>query len=352
MIGQREGEHGEDVADLFGSVFLEVDQRGLTGRDLLAAGVVSGRWQELESRLSEGLGLVAAERPTDAERKAEVQAFRLARSLLSAEDMRAWMHARGLTMSDVNGVAQRVIARRRGGAGHPVTAAQVRSELAAEAICTGMLTELGWWLADRILSAKVREVTVEPITLEDRRIKRLVFEEVCTVAGATIAESGVERAQRLAWIAALDDAHREWEAGATSERDLARVLREHELDWCRLELDELRFGSPGAAAEAARQLAEAIEPQQVASAAGVPVTTHRLLLADAPAEVARNLAGAVAGDVAGPVPDGEEHLVARVRERTAPDVGDPELMARARGELLVEAASRLRAGKVRWYERA
>ncbi|MGO9886236.1 MAG: hypothetical protein ACLPV4_24860, partial [Solirubrobacteraceae bacterium] len=176
MIGEREAEPAEDVAALLGSAFLEVDQRGLTGRDLLAAGVLSGRWQELESRLSEGLGLVAAECPADAEIKAEVQAFRLGHSLLSAEDTRAWMHARGLTMSDVSGVAARTIARRRGGAGHPVTAAQVRSELAAEAICTGTLTELGWWLADRILSAKVREVTVEPITLEDRRIKRLVFE--------------------------------------------------------------------------------------------------------------------------------------------------------------------------------
>ena len=54
------------VDDLLAAPILVVDGRELTGRDLLAAGVVSGRWQRLEQGLFEGIGLVAAGVPADA----------------------------------------------------------------------------------------------------------------------------------------------------------------------------------------------------------------------------------------------------------------------------------------------
>jgi hypothetical protein len=179
-----------------------------------------------------------------------------------------------------------------------------------------------------------------------------VFDEACTVAGGASRESGLERGRRLAWIAALDDAHRAWEESVTGDRAVGRVVREHELDWCRFEVDELRLNSSGAAAEAARQLADGEHTDHVAAVAGVVVTPHRLVLADAPSPLARRLAGAVVGDVAGPWGDGSEHVVVRVRERTPPRLTDEQLLTRAREELLVEAASQLRAGKVRWHERA
>lgn len=337
---------------LLSAVALAVEGRELTGRDLLAAGVASGRWQRLESELSEGLGLLAAQGPTRADIAEEVRVFRLERRLLSAEDMRAWLHARGLAISDVNGVAARAVAHRRGGTPLAVTAAEVAAALSPEAICNGVVFELGWWLADRLLSAKATAASVEPIALEDHRIQRLALAEARTVAGARSWESGLDRARRLAWIAALDDAHRPWEASVTGTREVARRLRERELDWCRFELDELRLGSRGAAAEAARQLAEGGDPRQVAAAAGVPITDRHVVLADAPPQLARALVGAVVGDVAGPWSDGSEHVVARVRERQAPEDADEQLLARARAELLAEAAERLRAGKVRWRDRA
>lgn len=341
-----------DVDGLLTASFLEVAGRELTGRDLLAAGVVSERWQQFERELSEGLGLVAAARPADAEITDEVRAFRYERRLLSAEDLRGWMAPRGLTLRAVNEVAGRAVARRHGGAPRTVTAAEVAAALSAEAICTGVLVELGGWLVNRVLSATATDVNIEPIALEGTRIQRLVLAEARTVAGATCRESGLERAQRLAWIAALDDAHRAWEAGVCGTREVTRRLRERELDWCRFELDELRLGSPGAAAEAARQLAEGSNSHQIAAAAGVTLTSDRVILADAPSQLARTLAGAVAGDVVGPWDDGGEHVVVRVRDRRAPDIGDAQLVARARDELLVDATARLRAGKIRWHERA
>jgi hypothetical protein len=339
------------IEGLLATVVVLVDGRELTAREILAAGIVSGRWQQFENELSEGLGLVAVERPAEAEVAEEVRAFRRARGLLSGEDLRTWVQERGLTIGAVKAVAARTVARRRGGTQRPVAAADVAEALPAEAICSGLLREVGFWLADRLLSAATTGASIEPIALERTRIKQLVFEEVSTVAGAVIAEAGLERAERLATMAALDDAHRAWEAHVTATREVARRLHEKELDWCRFELDELRLVSSGAAAEAARQLAEGGNPRQVAAAAGVPVTAQRVVLADAPSELARTLAGAVVGDVAGPWSDGGEHVVARVRHRHAPDVGDEQIVARAREELLGDAAARLRAGRVRWNVR-
>lgn len=349
-LGPERAPGGAD--DLLAAVILAVDGREVTGRDLLAAGIVSGRWPRLERELRDGLGLVAARLPPADAVRQEVQAFRLARRLLAAEDMRAWLSTRELTMGAVNAAAGRIVARRSGGDPARVDPSEVRAALAPEAICTGALSELGWWLADRILSAAARDLNPEPLSLEEQRIQRLVFEEVGTVAGAGIPEPGLERARRLAWISALDDAHRAWEESVTGDRDMARLLREHELDWCRLELDELRLGFPGAAAEARRQLVEGRSPQDVATAAGGSLVRSQVVLADAPADLIRMLAGAVAGDVVGPWNAGEQHLVVAVRARTPPDLGDQDTHLRARDELVADAASRLRAGKVEWCERA
>jgi hypothetical protein len=340
------------IADLLAAVYLAADGQELTGRDLLAAGVVSGRWQRLESELATGLGLVSAEPPPDAEVAEHVRVFRFDRGLLSAEDVRAWMQPRGLTMAAVKAAAARAVARERGGTPAPVAAGEVAEALPAEAICTGALVEIGMWLADRMLSAATSGVEVEPLSLERTAVQRLVFEEARTVAGAVAGDAGRERGARLAWIVALDDAHRSWEADATAGPEVARRLHENELAWCRFELDELRLVSQGAAAEAARQLADGTNPSAVAAAAGVSVTPQRLVLADAPSQLAQKLAGAVVGDVAGPWSDGEDHVVARVRERRAPDAEDDQIVARAREELLADAAARLRAGRVRWFDRA
>ena len=171
------------------------------------------------------------------------------------------------------------------------------------------------------------------------------------MAGGALPEPDAERAQRLAWIAALDEAHRAWQAGVVGPREITRRLHEKEFEWSHFELDELGLASPGAAAEAARQLAEGRDPARVAESAGVPLTARSTVLADAPPELARVLGGAVAGEVIGPWSDGVVHVVARVRERRRPEIEDEPSAARAREALLTEMVTRLRAGRVRWYER-
>jgi hypothetical protein len=337
--------------DLLASEILVVDGRELGGRDLLAAGIVSGRWQQLELELSEGIGLVAARAPSDADVAGALRAFRFERGLLSAEDLRAWIGARGLTFAAVKAAAARTVARADGGTPEDVSSARVAEALPAEAICRGVLREIGLWLADRLLSTAMLEAPVDPIGLDRPSVQRLVFEEARTVAGGALREAGVERAGRLAWVAALDDAHRAWEADVVGTAEVSRRLHEKELEWCHFELDELALASPGAAAEAARQLVERNEPERVAEVAGVPLTTRSTVLADAPPELARVLTGAVVGDVVGPWRDDDAHVVARVRRRRPPDATDEASVARAREDVLNDTMTRLRAGRVRWHDR-
>jgi hypothetical protein len=341
------------IDDLLEASLLVVDGREILGRDLLAAGVVSGRWPQLEQEIADGLGLVAVAAPADAEVNGVVRDFRFERNLLSAEDLRAWMGTRGLTLAGVKGVAARSLARAAGGTPEAVPPSSVALALPAELICTGALREIGFWLADRLLSAATtRDGEVDALPLESPAVQRLVFAEARTVAGGALPERGVERAGRLARIAALDEAHCEWEAAGIGTPELTRRLHEKELEWARYELDELALASPGAAAEAARQLAEGTPADQVADAAGVPLQRRAIMLVDAQPELARMLAGAVAGDVAGPWDEGTAHVVSHVRDRCTPELTDEPSVARARADLLAEMQTRLRAGRVRWYDRS
>jgi hypothetical protein len=343
--------HPLTLASLLETTLLSVEGAPLTGRDLLAAGIVAGRWQRLEKELAEGLGLIAAEPVPKAEVTEQLRVFRLERSLFSAEDVRAWMAPRGLSLAAITAVAARVVARRRGGSQSLADGDEAPAALPAEAICSDTLTEIGWWLADRLLSAHATDAHVTPLPLESRRVQRLVWDEVRSVAGRALTEPGTMRGERIGRIAALDDAHREWEASLTGTAELSRRLREHELDWCRYEVEELRPGLAGAAAELARQLAEGAEAGELATAAGIPLSVFGVILADAPVQLIRALTGAVTGDVAGPWEGDDGHVVVRVRARQAPGPDDEELTARARAELIAEGAARLRSGRVRWHDR-
>ena len=339
------------LEDLLAAAVVAVDGRDLTGRDLLAAGVVSGRWRSLEDDLRRGLGLVAAEPPPQAEVDELVRRFRLERNLLAAEDLRTWLQARALSFPELKAAAARAVARGRGGTAPPVPAVDLAAALPAEAVVTGALREIAVWLADRLLSTAVRGLDPEPLPLEHPRVQRLVFEEARAVAGAVAAEGGLERARRLGWIASRDDAHAEWETAVTAASEVTRLLHEKELEWSRFELEQLRLASVGAAAEAARQLAEGVEASSVAAAAGVPVTAGTIVLVDASPELGRLLTGAAAGDVVGPWSDADEQLVARVRAREQPHAGDERSAERARQQLLSDASARLRAGRLRWHDR-
>ena len=319
----------------------------VTGRDLVAAGTISGRWPRLEAELALGETLRGLH-PLDASELAPaVRAFRYARRLTSADDFRRWLAERDLTLGELRDAAARELLRSRH-ADCPAaqTPAAMLSLLPAEATFTGALVDIGWWLADRLLAAP-------DAPADDGRLDAALAAEAKTSALADVQEDEAARRDRLAWILAADAAFRAQLARVVSPEAIAACLDAHRLDWLTFDLEGLRSEQPHVAAEAALMLREDGLPlSDVARAAGLEAVECSLTLADAPEALATALTGVTAGEVLGPLAVGDAHEVWRVLERRPADRSDPAVRERAAKQLLDADAQRRRAGRVRWHERA
>lgn len=348
------------LEDLLGATVLTVSGRDCLGRDLLAAGILSGRWLTLEGDLLRGLAL-CREAPADpAAVDDALRKFRLERRLMSADDFKAWMAPRGLRLAQVREALARGI-RRAQEQESPVERASasfdqsdvdrevVREALAAEAVCTTALQEIGYWLADRLL---VPDSGDAPGSQESAAIPELVVREHHSLAGGAVDEPDAVRAARFTEFARLDAAYAAHAATLTTPPAVAARARERELDWVEFELDELRLPSPGGAAEVARAIADdGAAAADVAARAGVTDVRRRVRLEEMPVDVRPRLLAALPGAVVGPVTDEGDHVVWAVVERRHPDPADPDVAARCRADLAADAARRRRAGTITWHGR-
>jgi hypothetical protein len=330
---------------------LTVGHEALNGRDLVAAGVVSGRWTRLEADLLLGLALSASQPADTAEVDAALREFRYARRLTSGQDFRRWLGERGLALSAVRAALERELLRGRAGSEAPASPPdreRAAAALPAEAVCSGALTECGWWLADRLLVA-----SDEAADAGDRHVRELVATEGGLLAVAGLDEPDDARAERLARIVAADAAFDAHATHVASAEAIAACADAHRLDWLGFELEGLRCTTASVAAEAALMLRDdALPMADVASAACLDEQRSTLLLEDAPAPLRTALSGAAPGDVIGPVEVGGAYEVWHVARRRAPDPLDPLVHARAVAEVITADTGRRRAGRVRWHERA
>jgi hypothetical protein len=332
---------------LMDAPFVSVRGEECSGRDLLAAGAVSGRWERLERELALGLSLVDEEPVEAPEVDAALRDFRYERRLISAEDFRIWLGERGLAVSAVRRVLEREVARRRPGAPGEVPAPDLErflSALPAEATCSGALRDCGEWLADRLLA---------PDPAEPHSIDEALEAEGALLAVRALDEPDDARAARLARIVAADEAHRRHLAGVITEESLAACVHQHRLEWVTLDLEGLRCPSQPVAAEVVLMLrADGVPLPDVARAAGLEVQRRTVLLADLDGPLSALLAAAAAGEIVGPVELDGAHEVWSVAGRVAPDAGDRAARERAIAALTALDTERRRAGRVRWHERA
>lgn len=338
----------ERTAALLATPILTVERAELSGRDLVAAGVVSGRWRQFEADLVAGLAARDAEPVGRADGDAALREFRYARRLISGEDFRRWLARRELGLADVRAALEREIARRGMPAGgREVERGRALAALPAEAVCSGVLRDCGWWLADRLLTPPRASAAADADRLLD-----LAARERELLAPSALDEPDEVRSDRLArWLAA-DSAFAAHTAQVASPDAVGRWIDAHRLDWLAFELEGLQCPTPSVAAEALAQLRDdGSAPAEVAELAGLEVRRRSLLLGDAAPALRPVLAAAAAGDVVGPVDLDGAHEVWVVAARTPPDARDPAVRERAEAAVIAAEVVRRRAGRVRWHDR-
>jgi hypothetical protein len=349
----REAAGAERVVALLAARILTVSAVALSGRDLVAAGVVSGRWQRLEAELALGLALSDMDAPSRDDVDGAVREFRYARRLTSGQDFRRWLEQRELSLGDVRGAMERGLARRsRRAVAAPAPADRDRAlaALPAEAVCSGALRDCGWWLADRLLAAEAPDRS--PATIDDPRLHDVAASAAELVAVAAMDEPEDVRLDRLARVLDADGAFAAHAVKVVSPTALARCVELRRLDWLAFELEGLLCPSRPVAAEAATQLRhDGIALGDVARAAGLEPQHRTLLLDDAPGSLRTLLAAAAAGDVLGPAELDGVHELWLVTRRTQPDARDPVVHERAAAAVLAADTERRRAGRVGWHDR-
>ena len=100
----------ERIRLMLSATIVTVGGRDWTGRDLVTAGALSGRWHTLEADLARGLASLEDWTPPREPVKAALRDFRYARRLISADEFSDWLRQRGLTQAELLGAIKRRLA--------------------------------------------------------------------------------------------------------------------------------------------------------------------------------------------------------------------------------------------------
>jgi hypothetical protein len=325
------------------------------GRVVLAA-LHWGEWNDLERAVRTGLISVQRARRdgaslADADLRPILVAWRRERQLLSAEDYRAWLAERDLTLEDMSAYLRRSAVRElpADGACDP---AALAAAVYPEAILDGRLRAWAQRLAQHEGARRaLRARCVETPSMLVEEVSELL-------AGAKHADaSGLDEipVERLrVWAAEVLELEHAWRLlvdQVAHDEPIERCLRAHRLDWQRLEWEEATFTREDVAREAALWVRdEGMGLSAVAEQAGTVCTVAAGYGDEAP-KTADMLTGKRPGELVGPIATESGWRLVLLRGRMLPAAADPELRARAVEELLDDALAPHLAGRVEWHGR-
>jgi hypothetical protein len=330
--------------------------------DVVLAGCLWGEWLPLERRVRDGLACLARldeldDADADALDEADVDTaateFRYARDLVAAADVDAWLERRGLSVDAWLDFVRRslLLARWTGDLAeirraYEVDEDEVPGAVVCEAICGGLAGSLTERLAAR---AAIHARDGDPVAAPDAdAVPTAVAEELLDRAVPDLPSG--ERRDRLARLARLEAAWRRFVAGAAPPEALARLVAARRLDWVRLAVQSVAVPD----ADVARELALCVRVDrrgiaEVAAQAGLRVETAAWWLEDVEETLRDALVAAQAGDVVGPLPAKEGHVVLTVTGKQLPTESDPAVRVRAERALLTRTVEHEVASRVRWH---
>jgi len=318
------------MAQLIDGPVFAIDGEVFQWQDVFAHAQVTGRWAELERAAREGLAcaahadtLTAEQESLDAIVEAAGDEFRYDRDLLTADEMEQWLESRGLTARTwLEAVRRRVLRERWAGeaaglvARYAPSADDVETALAADLVCSDVHAALAHELAEVAAAA------------------------VAAPAGEAPAGDRLE---------ALRDAAARFRRGAVTDEALRKEIAMHQMDWVKIDCRAVEFALEAEAREAALCLREDGMPlEDVARDAHVGVGVLSFYLEEVSGDDRSRFLASHAGDVVGPIPVDDVHVLYRVDRKVMPGPEDPGVVARAVELVAARAVSVEVQRRVQW----
>lgn len=334
---------------------VRVGERTYAWADVALFGMAAGEWAAFETRLRQGLACAAeAERlddwPDDVALDDAATAFRYARDLLTTEETEGWLARTGLDLDSWSDALMRDLLRQQWADRLDAldiaawTPADVEPRaLLADAICSGTLARWAEMLAARAATAQGYGAAIES---DGPDTEGLLVSHAAWLDGV---DAAADRLHHLAVVVAADRAAT---AAAIDDDALERQLDRARLDWVRVDLEALRFPTAAAAQEAALCVREdGLSLSDVAIESHHAIDDYRTLL-DALDEALRDaVLSASPGDTIGPLQTATGWIVAHVVGKTAADLADPLVRARAEAALVDGLRDRAALAHARWLVR-
>jgi hypothetical protein len=301
--------------------------------DVVRHAQATGRWDELQAEARQGLACeshfdtIEDEGAEEAIDEAAAE-FRYERELITAEEMEAWLEARGLTPEEWMGSIRRAVLRQLWAddlddivAEHPTSDEELEGALRIDLLCSGT--------------------------------RRTLAEELAVEAAAAAASGAAPQdapADRDALLASLRQRADRFRQEVTAPETLAREVSSNQMEWIRVDCRAIQFAEDTHAREAALCLTEdGLDFADVAGEADVPIEEVIFYLDQLDPDIRSRFLGATVGDVIGPVAVDAVFTVYQVMAKVMPSIDDPDIQRRAEDRLLARALAAEVNRRVRWH---
>jgi hypothetical protein len=326
-----------------------VKMRGhtISYEDLVWAGISDGSWDALVRWSAEGIECDEEGSFSDGDVRRAAESFRRQRKLESGEDLRAWLDARSITLSQWESHLRRAVALGEvtAPARPPLLPAGFQDALRVDSFCRR------FWESEakRVLSWLAAAELVGEVAPDAAELDRLV-EEAVEDAAAEVDAGGIDgHRRRTATLMAWRGAYEKLKERIVDDPTMAETVAGRWLDWSVVSVESCRVPTESAAREVISCATEdGLQPQEIADRARGAVELRTVRTGEFGSEVAGRILSAPLNTPVGPIRDDDQWSVVWIRHREPPDPADPVLRMEVQAELLAAAVKRQLVGREVW----
>ncbi len=327
---------------------VEVGDHTVSYEDVVLAGISDGSWDALVCWCAEGIQRAREGAATHDDVRRAAESFRRHRKLEAGEDLRSWLAARAITMSEWESHLRRAVVL--GGptlspSRPPRMPAEFEIALRVDSFCRGFWESesrrvLSWLAAAELVGAVV------PTATEIDQLAEPTVDDDTTELGAMGEDWWRER---MATLTAWRRAHERLGEHIADESTIAGFVAERWLEWSVVTFESCVVATESAAREALLCANEdGLPPKQIADRAGGTVEWRTVRAGQLGDGLAARMLSAQLHTPVGPVRDDSHWSVVWVRHREPPDPTDPVVRRDVEKELVVEAVKRQLIGRDVW----